>query len=257
MRTVPSQQPSPQRLQVLADLLELIVAVRPRERAVIAIDGPDGVGKSVLSAELRALAPLLSGREVVGVSLDGFHHARAVRYAHGRDAESYYRHAFDYDSFLARCVTPFRAGREIVTAIRDVATDQRVHPDPVEPADDAVLLVDGVFLQRAELDGVFDAVLLVTAAPEVTVPRGNARWGRPPEEDDPDHPANARYVGAHRRYEYEMRTERRFPTWILDNTDLDRPRLLEPDPEYGLTTRGYVADGPVVDDPDGDADLSG
>jgi len=236
----------PARAQVLADLLELVLAVRPRERAVVGIDGPDGVGKSTLSAELRALAPLVSQRELVGVGLDGFHHPRAHRYAHGRDAESYYRHAFDLATFRRRVVDPFRAGREIVTAVHDVTTDRPLHLDPVEPAEDAVLLVDGVFLQRAELAGCFDAVLLATAPPEVTVPRGNARFGRPREEDDPDHPANARYVGAQRIYAYELRRDGVLPTWILECTDLDRPVLLEPDPELGATTRGLVT-GPDTD----------
>lgn len=237
----------PARLDVLTDLLGLILATRPRERALIAIDGPDGVGKSSLSAELRALARLVSDREVLGVSIDGFHRPRAARYAHGTDAASYYRHAFDYPAFLSKAVEPFRAGREIVPAVHDVASDQAVYPDPVEPADDAVLLVDGVFLQRPELGQVFDAVLLVTADPEVTVPRGNARFGLPREQDDPDHPGNARYVGAQRLYEYELRIHREYPTWILDNTDLDRPRLLEPDIEAGGNTRGYSAEGPHVD----------
>lgn len=242
-----SQHPTPERTQVLLDLLELILAVRPRERAIVGIDGPDGVGKSTLSAELRTLAPLVSQRELIGVSIDGFHRPRAARYAHGRDAESYYRHAFDYAAFRRRAIDPFRAGREIVTAVHDVVTDERLQLDPIEPADDAILLVDGVFLQREELANVFDAVLLLVAPPEVTVPRGNARFSRPAEEDDPDHPGNARYVGAQRAYSYELRRTRIFPTWILDSTDLDKPVLLEPDPDNGPTTRGYVIDAPDRD----------
>ncbi|WP_420114856.1 uridine kinase [Pseudactinotalea sp.] len=244
-----SQGPTAQRAQVLLDLLELVVAVRPRERAVVGIDGPDGVGKSTLAAELLAVAPAVSGREVVGVGIDSFHRPRAERYAHGRDAESYYRHAFDYDA-LRRCVLdPFRAGREIVPAVHDVATDEAVFPDPIEVGEDALLLLDGVFLQRQELQPQLDAVLLVTADLEVTVPRGNARFARPAEEDDPDHPANARYVGAQRMYAHELRRQGTFPTWILDNTDLDRPRLLQPDVEAGWRSRGFSADGPHVDWP--------
>lgn len=240
------------RLQVLADLLGLILATRPRERALIGIDGPDGVGKSMLSAELRAMAPLVTEREVLGVSIDGFHRPRAARYAHGSDAASYYRHAFDHEAFVAKVAVPFRAGREIVPAVLDVASDQRVFPDPIEPADDAVLLVDGVFLENIRIDMGWDAMLLVTAPLEVTVPRGNARFRRPPDEDDPDHPANARYVGAQRMYEFDLRSQGRFPTWILDNTDLERPRLLEPGDEAGWNTRGYTADGPYADWPEED-----
>jgi hypothetical protein len=223
--------PSAARLQVVLDLLELVVATRPRERAIVGIDGRDGVGKSTLSAELQTLAPAVSGREVLGVGLDGFHHPRAVRYAHGRDAESYYRHAFDLDAFTDRVVRPFRDGREIVPAVHDVGSDERVFPDPLEPADDAVLLVDGVFLRRPELVQAFDAVLLVTAPAEIAVPRGNARFGLPPEQDHPGHPANARYVGAQALYGFEVVQGDAEPTWVLDNTDLDRPLLVEFDPE--------------------------
>lgn len=223
--------PSAARLQVLLDLLGLVVATRPRERALVGIDGPDGVGKSTLSAELQTLATAVSGREVLGVGLDGFHHPRATRYAHGRDAEAYYRHAFDYGAFAHRVVRPFRDGREIVPAVHDVASDERAFPDPMEPTEDAVLLVDGVFLRRPELRQTFDAVLLVTAPVEITVPRGNARFGLPREQDHPGHPANARYVGAQALYGFEAAQGDTAPTWLLDNADLDRPLLVEFDPE--------------------------
>jgi uridine kinase len=231
----PDQPPSPARVQVLADLVELIVGTNPGGRVLLGIDGPDGVGKSTLSAEVRAIAGQVSRRQVLGVGMDGFHHPREVRYARGRDAESYYRDAFDYEAFRRAVVDPFRGGREIVPAVHDVGSDRRVQPDPIEPEDDAILLVDGVFLQRPELAELFDPVLLVTADPTVTVPRGNARFGRPAAEDDPDHPANARYVGAQRLYAYELRAWHQFlPTWILDNTDLDRPILHDADPEREL-----------------------
>ena len=223
------EHPTAERVQVLGDLLELVLAVRPRERAIIGIDGPDGVGKSMLALELQVLAPTVSEREVLGVGIDGFHHPRAVRYSHGRDAESYYQDAFDYEA-LRRCVlTPFRQGREIVPAVHDVATDRPVRPDPIEPADDALLLLEGLFLRRPELTGAFDATVLVAAPFEITVPRGNARFGLPAAQDHPGHPANARYVGAQQRYRYV--SEQHPPTWILDNTRIERPALLTPDPE--------------------------
>ncbi|MGB3763818.1 MAG: uridine kinase, partial [Ornithinimicrobium sp.] len=141
----------PVRQLVLVDLLGLIMATRPGERAVVGIDGVDGAGKSYLAAELMALAQRLAGRELISVSMDGFHHRREVRYRRGRSAQSYYRDAFDYEAFRRYVLTPFRAGREIVPAVHDVATDQGILPDAIEAAEDAVLLVDGVFLHRPEL----------------------------------------------------------------------------------------------------------
>lgn len=221
----------PTRQLVLVDLLALLMSVRPGERAVVAVDGVDGAGKTHLVGELLALAPHVAGRELHAVSMDGFHRPRRERYARGRSAETYYEDSYDYEAFR-RCVTrPFRAGREVRPAVHDVATDAAVHPDPVEPSEDAVLLVEGVFLRRPELVDEWDASLLVLVPLEVATPRGNARFPdrRVPGDEDPDHPANARYVGGQRRYLQQARLHP--PTWILDNTDLQRPQLLEPDPD--------------------------
>lgn len=221
----------PTRQLVLVDLLAMLLAVRPGARAAIAVDGPDGVGKTRLVGELVALAPLVAGRPVHTVSVDGFHRPRAQRYARGRTGETFYADSFDYDALRAHVLRPFREGRAIVPAVWDVETDRPVHAEPVELAEDTLLLVEGIFLRRPELRGEWDATCLVTAPAEVTVPRGNARFPdrRQPGDDDPAHHANTRYVEGQRLYRLQARTWQ--PTWIVDNTDLQRPELLVPDPD--------------------------
>lgn len=219
----------PVRQLVLVDLLGLMLGVRPGERAVVAIDGVDGAGKSHLAAELVSLAGHVAGREVLSVSMDGFHHPRAYRYRHGRTAQSYYRDAFDYDAFERLVLTPFRVGRELVPAAHDVESDLAVHPDPVEADDDALLLVDGVFLHRPELVSRWDATVFVHVPFEVSVPRGAARRPERRVEGDqsPDHPVHARYVQAQRFYLDQAPVQQ--ATWVLDNTDLRRPDLFHGD----------------------------
>ncbi|MGD8148332.1 uridine kinase [Ornithinimicrobium sp. Y1694] len=221
----------PVRQLVLVDLLGMILATRPGERALVAVDGPDGVGKTRLVAELLALSEHVSGRSVHAVSVDGFHQPRAVRYARGRTGETFYADSYDYDALRAKVLRPFRRGLEIVPAVRDVAADRAIHPDPIEVEDDAVLLVEGIFLRRPELRQEWDATCLVTAPESVTVPRGKARFPsqRVPGDEDPEHPSNARYVEGQRIYRLQARTAP--PTWILDNTDLQRPELIVPDPD--------------------------
>lgn len=221
----------PTRQLVLVDLLALMLAVRPGERAVVAVDGPDGVGKTTLVRELLALAPHVAGRQVLPVSVDGFHHPRAVRRARGTDGASHYLGAYDYDALRRHVLRPFRAGGPVVTAVHDVVTDRSLAPAPVELAQDALLVVEGIYLRRPELRGEWDASCLVTAPPAVTVPRGNARFPaqRVPGDAAPQHPANARYVEGQRLYRLQARTAP--PTWIVDNTDLGRPELLVPDPD--------------------------
>ena len=60
---------------------------------------------------------------------------------------------------------------------------------------------------------------------EVSVPRGNARFGAVgADAADPASEVNARYVGGQRLYLAEADPARR-ATWVLDNTDLDAPVL--------------------------------
>ncbi|CAN5458091.1 hypothetical protein BH23ACT6_BH23ACT6_00520 [soil metagenome] len=215
----------PVRQLVLVDLLGLIMATRPGERALIAIDGVDGVGKSYLAAELQALAPHVAGRELLSVSMDAFHHPRAIRYARGRTPETYYRDAFDYSAFQRQVVEPFRRGGAIVPGVHDVGTDQIIQPEAIDPAEDAVLLVDGVFLHRPELTSLWDTSLFVDAPFEITVPRGNARLAdRHSGDEYPEHPLNHRYVEAQRFYLEQAPTQQ--ATWVLENSNLSRPSLV-------------------------------
>ena len=108
-------------------------------------------------------------------------------------------------------------------AVNDVDADRPVHPDPVAVGRDTVLLVDGIFLQRPELADVWDAAVWVDVPFEVSVPRGNARFGDG-HDPDPEAESNRRYVGGQRLY-LAAADPRARATWVLDNTDLDRPVL--------------------------------
>lgn len=92
---------------------------------------------------------------------------------------------------------------------------------PVEP--DTVLLVDGIFLQRPELQSTWDAALFVDVPFTESVPRGNARFPGP-HDSDPEAESNGRYVDGQRLYLDEVRPRQR-ATWVLDNTNLRRPRI--------------------------------
>ena len=117
----------------------------------------------------------------------------------------------------------FRAGAPVTPAVNDVELDRRIDVSAVPVMSDTVLLVDGIFLQRPELDSAWDAALFVDVPFAVSVPRGNARFAGP-GDCDPDSESNGRYVGGQRLYLDEVRPQER-ATWVLDNTDLRRPRV--------------------------------
>lgn len=230
------------RAAVLRGLADRVVAVRPGERAVVALDGVDGAGKTVLGRELAAY--LAGRREVHRASVDGFHRPRVQRYAHGRTGETFYEDSYDYDSLQSRLVEPFRDGKPFVTAVFDVLADAPVTSAPVVAGPDALLVVDGIFLHRPELVDLWDASVWVDVPFAIAVPRGNARFGPVgTAEADPCDPKNARYVEGQRHYVAMVAPTRR-ATWVLDNTDLDQPSWrVEGRPECGLQARPGPPEG--------------
>jgi uridine kinase len=110
--------------------------------------------------------------------------------------------------------------------VHDVEAEARVDAPPEPPVGpQAVLLVDGIFLHRPELADLWDARVWVDVPFEVSVPRGNARFGElAAQAADPASEVNARYVGGQRLYLAEVGPAAR-ATWVLDNTDLAAPVL--------------------------------
>ena len=210
-------------------LLAQLRQVRPGSRTLIAVDGLDGAGKTVLAEELVGLASAMpeggdvSDRPVAALSIDGFHHPRSLRYANGRGPESFYRDSYEYSAFVDSVVLPFKQGLPVIGAVWDVDADAPVRQEELDLPEDCVLLIDGIFLHRPQLREHWDASIWVEVPFEVSVPRGNQRFPGA-SEADPEAEANRRYVGGQRLY-FEECAPWEKATWIFDNEDLDHPVL--------------------------------
>src|SRR6478736_3078928 len=180
----------------------------PAGRVVIAVDGLDGVGKTVFAdglAEVFAEA----GAAVFRAGIDGFHRPRAERYARGRRSpEGFYRDSYDYATFRRVLLDPFRDGAQtsgatgFQLAAFDVTRDSPVESQWVTAPRDAVLVVDGIFLNRPELQDLWDWSVWLDAPFATTYARMELRDGCDP---DPDAPANARYRQGQQLYLDEAR----------------------------------------------------
>lgn len=107
----------------------------------IAVDGIDCAGKTTLADRLGELL------QAARLSVDDFLRPPRERYARGElDGESYYRDSFDNDAFRVAVVAA---------------------PEP--------LIVDGVFLQRPELDDLWDLRIWVDVAFAESLRRALAR----------------------------------------------------------------------------------
>ena len=167
----------PDRAALLDLLAGRIEALQPGHPVRVAIDGPDAAGKTTLADELaRRLAA--RGRPVIRVSADAFTRPRAERYRRGRDsAEGYYADGFDHEAMVRRLLAPLGPGgdRRYLAGIIDVASDAPLEEHARTAPVDAVLVVDGVFLGRAELAGAWDLRAFVSVTPGESLHRALTR----------------------------------------------------------------------------------
>jgi len=200
-------------------------------RVLLAVDGMDGAGKTIFA---DALAEVFAeeGSAVLRASIDGFHRPRAERYAQGRDSpEGYYHDSYDYSLLRRVLVEPFRDGMQTrgTTGFQlsafDVARDAPVESRWVTAAEDAVLIIDGVFLHRSELRGLWDWSVWLDVPVEVTYARMAERDGSDP---DPHAGSNARYVDGQELYLRDADPQGAASA-IIDNSDPLRPTRVHRD----------------------------
>lgn len=146
---------------------------RRHQRVVVAIDGPDGAGKTTLADQLAGRLSI----PTVRTSIDGFHRARELRYQRGElSAPGYYLDSFDYPTLLDECLLPFLRGQ---SQVRTVAYDHRGNTaagdDEVVVPARAVLVVDGVFLLRPELRDLWTLSVYLRVSPGETLRRAHRR----------------------------------------------------------------------------------
>jgi uridine kinase len=166
---------STSRGELIGRIADHLIVRRPGHPLRIAVDGITAAGKTTFANELAA-AVAARGRPIARVSMDGYHHPRAHRHRQGRDsAEGYYQDAYDFPAFAELVLDPLGVDGGYQPAIIDLATDSPVGPQQVQLAPDAVLIVDGSFLQRAELAGRWDEVVFLQTGFAAARRRGTNR----------------------------------------------------------------------------------
>ena len=214
------------------DLLADAVIARSHEHkthpARIGIDGPDGSGKTTLRHELAEVLRA-RGFDVIEASMDDFHHPRVVRYAMGRDSwEGYWAAAFDYEAVTSDLLTPLgpRGTLHYRTKAHDLETDTPVEGGWLEADPHAILLIDGVLIQRREVVGNLNCAIYLHVPFDETYQRLAVRNGFP---TDPEAPSNLRYTETQRHYQLTCTPKERAGI-VVDNTDPANPRVVKNSP---------------------------
>src|SRR5690606_16732390 len=141
-----------------------------------------------------------AGHSVFRASIDDFHQPRELRYRAGRfSPERYYRDAFDYSLFRRVLLEPFRMGGSTGFQLRrfDLGRATTAEAARVTGPAPAVLIVDGVFLNRSELRGAWNWSLWLDSDSSTRLARMVERDGA---DSDPAAESNRRYSEAQRLY---------------------------------------------------------
>jgi uridine kinase len=213
--------PPPVRPAVIAQVADSVPVAVGEDCVRVAVDGVDGSGKTVFADEL-AVELSARGRAAVRVSADDWHQVRQLRHARGRTSpEGFWLDSYDYPRLRAEVLEPLGPGgsREYRPRGHDLASDEVLAGPLAHAAAGSVVVVDGLFLQRAELEGCFELAIWLDVPFEETAARMAARDGTSP---DPDDPSMQRYVGAQRTY-FEQRSPWTRADLVVDNTDLAAP----------------------------------
>ncbi len=176
----------------------------------------DGSGKTTFAGRL-ATAIGNAGRTALIVHADDFLAPREVRHRRGRHSpDGFFRDSYDLVALIRHVLDPLGSGgdRRVRRRVFDHRTDAAVCALDEHVPDDAVVIVEGMFLHRDELADRWDWSVFLDVPFTETARRMAERDGSHP---DPEHPSMRRYVEGRRIYLDNCRPRTR-ATVVLDNT---------------------------------------
>jgi uridine kinase len=210
------------------------VAVKRPHPVRVAIDGRSAAGKSTLGDELVASVEQ-RGYTAIRASIDDFYQLWVHQFSRGHlSAEAFYAGAYDYPALRTLLLEPLgpSGSRTYRTRWHDgwhegvIDEVERIAPD------DAILIFDGVFLLRPELNDCWDFRVFVDIDAEQSVERGVERdltldepMVRATRREQRIRVYRERYLPAEERYLRDVN-----PVGLADsmvnNRDVQAPRLI-------------------------------
>ena len=205
---------------VIAELAARVLAVPADHPVRVGIDGRTAAGKTTLADALAGHLRRHGDRAVIRAELDYFMKMVEDRTAYPYDSpESYYLDAWDYPAIRRELLVPLGPGGD-----RRCRANPR--DEPGTAAGDSILLADGVFLQRPELDEHWDLRIYLDIGLAESLRRGVDRdrhWMGGVAEAERRY--RTKYLPGEQRYLAEVRPRDRAQI-VVDMADPARPRLV-------------------------------
>ncbi|GAA1952745.1 uridine kinase [Kitasatospora viridis] len=225
------QQPCPpttshERTALVERIAKRILALG-QGRLMVGIDGFTAAGKTSFGHELAERIST-AGRPVLRATLDDFKKPWKDRHLYDRESgEGYYRNAYDYDAVKRLLLEPSRSPEATSCALCsiDPLTQKDHSSDRTSLFSDAVLIVDGVFAFRPEINEYWDFRVWLQVDAELSVQRGADRdqdWAG----SDAESIHRNRYLVAERIYLQEVDPIPMMDI-VIDNSTFASPRIVE------------------------------
>jgi uridine kinase len=213
------------RSAVLKQLTQTVLALKKPHPVRVGMDGVDTAGKTSLADEL---AELLAGcgRQILRASLDDFHNHKSIRRRKGyENPDGFYEDSYNYPLLKEVLLDPLGPGGSLrfKSVAHDVRRDCEVDGCWQSATQDALLLMDGIFLQRPELAGCFEYVIFIEVSFDTMLKRAMQR-----DADllgsEVQQRYQKRYIPGQKRYLAECLPAQRADA-VLVNDDLQKPVL--------------------------------
>lgn len=175
--------------------------VEPNKTVIIGIDGLGGSGKSTISEVIKNTL-INDDINTVLLHIDDFIHPRNVRYNENYEEWECYKYLqWRYDYLIKEIIKPVKKGRAFSGKIEiyDKENDTYIMQDLEIPLG-TVVIIEGIFLQRKELAGIFDYMVYIDVSEKERLERVIKRDSYIGDEGQIRKKYENRYFPAERKY---------------------------------------------------------
>ncbi|MGH0432216.1 hypothetical protein ACQVPL_23815 [Bacillus hominis] len=216
------------RKQIIKEITDHILTLNLTHPIRVGVSGITASGKTTFANEL-AEEVKKRGVPVTRASIDDFHNPRAIRYTQGKEsARGYYEDAHDYSAFKERLLKPLGTNGNLhyETISHNLITDIPVQNAPLVAPPNMVLIVDGTFLLKKDIEPLFDYKIFVDTDFEIARKRGAKReteaFG---SYEKAEKMFLNRYHAACKMYIDEHNPKERADV-VFQNSDLENPEVI-------------------------------
>lgn len=215
---------------VYNQLVDIILSSESSSPYMVAINGKDASGKTIFADSFANYLRMKTDRQIIRISIDDFmNECKVRRTPSSSEAETCYLYTFNFDAFKQYVLEPLQAGgsRVYKTKIFDYATDIVALSEDKEADDNAIIIVDGVFLFKDDLADYWSLRVLLEVGDEIVTERGAKRDAeRIGDHDKARQQYINRYVASQAIY-YEQANPYERADIVIDNDNYLTPQIVK------------------------------